>query len=412
MRKEITVNNLLKGGEKVNKSALARQYNCCWETIDRRLNPEKYRKEKKIRVYTSKLDNFKEIIDIKLEESNVPATGIYYLLKEKYNFDGKYGIVRKYVSSKKENIIKELTIRFETLKGYQSQVDWKEKLKLHDKYHNQYVISIFLIILGNSRYKYIELTLDQTQATLFRCLTNAFEYFGGTTEEILFDNMKTIVDRTKSSLNDIIINSKAEQFSKDAGFEIVTCRPYRPRTKGKVETLAKLMNRLKAFNNEFEDIEELENIVKRLNYSLNYEEKSQATNEIPNNLFQKEKEYLKPVNIDILKNYYIPEKVYKVSNESMITYKGIKYSVPIQYVGKQITVLDEDNVIHLYYNAKLIYSYNKNKKYKYNYKEKDYIDILKRSSFDYKTDQEIKEFIQHNLKSLDNIYIEKGEKNV
>ena len=411
MRKEITVNNLLKGGEKVNKSALARQYNCCWETIDRRLNPEKYRKEKKIRVYTSKLDNFKEIIDIKLEESNVPATGIYYLLKEKYNFDGKYGIVRKYVSSKKENIIKELTIRFETLKGYQSQVDWKEKLKLHDKYHNQYVISIFLIILGNSRYKYIELTLDQTQTTLFRCLTNAFEYFGGTTEEILFDNMKTIVDRTKSSLNDIIINSKAEQFSKDAGFEIVTCRPYRPRTKGKVETLAKLMNRLKAFNNEFEDIEELENIVKRLNYSLNYEEKSQATNEIPNNLFQKEKEYLKPVNIDILKNYYIPEKVYKVSNESMITYKGIKYSVPIQYVGKQITVLDEDNVIHLYYNAKLIYSYNKNKKYRYNYKEQDYIDILKNSSFDYKTEKEIKDFIEYNLKSLDNIYIEKGEKN-
>ena len=411
MRKEITVNNLLKGGEKVNKSALARQYNCCWETIDRRLNPEKYRKEKKIRVYTSKLDNFKEIIDIKLEESNVPATGIYYLLKEKYNFDGKYGIVRKYVSSKKENIIKELTIRFETLKGYQSQVDWKEKLKLHDKYHNQYVISIFLIILGNSRYKYIELTLDQTQATLFRCLTNAFEYFGGTTEEILFDNMKTIVDRTKSSLNDIIINSKAEQFSKDAGFEIVTCRPYRPRTKGKIETLAKLMNRLKAFNNEFEDIEELENIVKRLNYSLNYEEKSQATNEIPNNLFQKEKEYLKPVNIDMLKNYYIPEKVYKVSNESMITYKGIKYSVPIQYVGKQITVLDEDNVIHLYYNAKLIYSYNKNKKYRYNYKEQDYIDILKNSSFDYKTEKEIKDFIEYNLKSLDNIYIEKGEKN-
>ena len=107
------------------------------------------------------------------------------------------------------------------------------------------------------------------------------------------------------------------------------------------------MNRLKAFNNEFEDIEELENIVKRLNYLLNYEEKSQATNEIPNNLFQKEKEYLKPVKIDILKNYYIPEKVYKVSNESMITYKGIKYSVPIQYVGKQITVLDEDNVIHI-----------------------------------------------------------------
>ena len=411
MRKDITIDNLLKGGAKVNKSALARQYECCWRTIDRRLNPEKYTKEKKERLYTSKLDKFKEIIDIKLEESNVPATGIYYLLKTKYNFDGKYGIIRKYVSNKKENIVKELTIRFETIKGYQAQVDWKEKLKLQDIYGNEYLVSIFLIVLGNSRYKYIELTFDQTQATLFKCMTHAFEYFGGTTEEILFDNMKTIVDHARSSFQNVILNSKAIQYAKDAGFKIRTCLPYNPRTKGKVETLAKIMNRLKAFNKEFRDLKELDDIVKKLNYSLNYEEKSQAINEIPNDLFQKEKEYLKPVNIDILKNYYIPEKVYKVSNESMITYKGIKYSVPIQYIGKQITVLDEDNVIHLYYNAKLLYSYNKNKKYKYNYKEQDYIDILKHSSFDYKTDKEIKEFVEYNLKSLDNIYIEKGDKN-
>ena len=109
-----------------------------------------------------------------------------------------------------------------------------------------------------------------------------------------------------------------------------------------------------------------------------------------------------------MKNYYIPEKTYKVSNESMIVYHGIKYSVPIQYVGKQITVLDEDNVIHLYYNAKLIYSYNKNKKYKYNYKEKDYIEILKNSSFDKKTNKEINEFINSNLKSMDLINIERN----
>ena len=233
------------------------------------------------------------MIDSKLEENNIPATGIYFLLKTKYNFDGKYGIVRKYVASKKESIIKELTIRFETIKGYQSQVDWKEKLKLQDIYGTEYIVSIFLIVLGNSRYKYIELTFDQTQTTLFKCLTNAFNYFNGTTEEILFDNMKTIVDKTRSSLNNVIINSKAEQFSKDAGFKIRTCLPYKPRTKGKVETLAKVMNRLKAFDKEFKDIKELENVVKNLNYSLNYEEKSQATNEIPNILFQKGKRIFK-----------------------------------------------------------------------------------------------------------------------
>ena len=159
MRKDITLEKIMLGGEKVNKSALARQYGCCWETIDRRLNPDKYKKEKKVRVYTSKLDLYKNIIDEKIENNNIPSTGIYFLLKSKYNYKGKYGIVRKYVSSKKESIISNLTVRFETIKGYQSQVDWKEKVKLHDKKGNEYIISIFLIVLGNSRYKYIELML-------------------------------------------------------------------------------------------------------------------------------------------------------------------------------------------------------------------------------------------------------------
>lgn len=411
MRKDITIEKLMLGGEIVNKSELSRQYGCCWRTIDRRLNPDKYKKEKITRIYTSKLDPYKNIIDEKIENNNIPATGIYFLLKSKYGYNGKYGIVNRYVSSKKESIISNLTIRFETIKGYQSQVDWKEKVKLHDKNDNEYVISIFLIVLGNSRYKYIELTFDQTQPTLFNCLSNAFKYFGGVTEEILFDNMKTIVDRAKSDFTEVVINSKALQFAKDAGFKIVTCRAYRPRTKGKVETLAKIMNRLKAFDYEFEDSKDLKIIVEKLLYELNYEEKSQATNEIPITLFEKEKEYLKPVNFKLLENYNLPEKTYKVSNESMINYHGIKYSVPIKYVGKNISVLEEDNVIHLYYNKNLVCSYKKNSKYKYNYKETDYLDILKNSSFETSTEKDIEDFISKNLYSLDGINIDREVKN-
>ena len=233
MRKDITVEKIMLGGEKVNKSALARQYNCCWRTIDKRLNPSKYTKERKIRVYNSILNPYKDIIDEKIENNNIPATGIYFLLKNKYGYKGKYGIVNKYISEKKKKIISNLTIRFETIKGYQSQIDWKEKLKLHDVFGNLYIINIFLIVLGNSRFKYIELTFDKTQYTLFKCITNAFRYFGGTTDEILFDNMKTIVDQVRSTFNDVVINSTAMQFSKDAGFKIITCRPYRPKLKVK-----------------------------------------------------------------------------------------------------------------------------------------------------------------------------------
>jgi len=411
MRKDITIEKIMIGGIKLNKSSLARQYGCCWRTIDRRLNPEKYKIEKKNRIYKSILDPYKNIIDEKLENNNIPATGIYFLLKNKYDYKGKYGIVNKYVTSKKESIISNLTIRFETIKGYQSQVDWKEKMKLHDALGNEYIVSIFLIVLGNSRYKYIELTFDQTQQTLFRCMINAFRYFGGTTNEILFDNMKTIVDQVKSNYTQVVLNTKAVQFSKDAGFKIITCRPYRPRTKGKVETLAKIMNRLKAYDYEFDNLDNLELVVEQLNYELNYEEKSQATNEIPKILYEKEKEYLIPVNYELLESYCSTQRQYKVSNESMITYCGIKYSVPIQYVGKQLTVIDNDNVINIYYNSNLVNSYQKYPNFKYNYKEKDYIEILKHSSFNTKTEAEINDYIIKNIYSLDGINIEKEEKN-
>ena len=101
MRKDITLEKIMLGGEKINKSALARQYGCCWETIDRRLNPDKYKKERKKRIYTSILDQYKQIIDDKIENNNIPATGIYFLLKTKYGYKGKYGIIRKLLYSRK-----------------------------------------------------------------------------------------------------------------------------------------------------------------------------------------------------------------------------------------------------------------------------------------------------------------------
>ena len=48
-RKDIVTENLMNGCVKINKSALVRQCGCCWETIDRRLNPEKYKYKRKTR---------------------------------------------------------------------------------------------------------------------------------------------------------------------------------------------------------------------------------------------------------------------------------------------------------------------------------------------------------------------------
>ena len=129
----------------------------------------------------------------------------------------------------------------------QCQIDWKEELTLINRRGDPVTVNIFLAILGYSRLKYIELTTDKTQPTLFRCLTNAIKFFGGTPQEMLFDNMKTVVDQSRTQFQEPVYNDTFYQFSKDAGFIPKSCIAYRPKTKGKVEVVAKLMNRLKAY---------------------------------------------------------------------------------------------------------------------------------------------------------------------
>ena len=46
--------------------------------------------------------------------------------------------------------------------------------------------------------KYITLTWDRKQDTLFECLKDAFEYTEGVPKEIWFDNMRTVVDRPRT----------------------------------------------------------------------------------------------------------------------------------------------------------------------------------------------------------------------
>lgn len=60
-------------------------------------------------------------------------------------------------------------------------------------------VNIFLVLLGYSRYKYLMLTTDRSQPTVFkRGGLNSFKYFDGVPKEILFDNMRTIVDQSRT----------------------------------------------------------------------------------------------------------------------------------------------------------------------------------------------------------------------
>src|SRR5262249_35025665 len=64
---------------------------------------------------------------------------------------------------------------------------------------------------------------------LLDCHRQAFDYLGGWPRVILYDNMKQVrVGPGK-------FNESFLDFARHYGFSVKTCRPYRPRTKGKVE---------------------------------------------------------------------------------------------------------------------------------------------------------------------------------
>ena len=384
----------------INKSEVARRFNCSINTVNKYLKKQEDKEVK--REYASKLDNFKGIIIEKVDDYSANGRAVFNFIKDK-GYTGSYGIVSKFIKEHKQEEKNKATMRFETTPGFQAQVDWKENFKIINKDGKEFEINIFLMILGYSRYKYIELTLDRTQDTLFECILHACREFGGVPHEILFDNMATVVDRLSSTYRTIVINKKFAQFGKDVGFVINTCRPYRPQTKGKIECVAKLMDRLRVYNKEFTTIEELDEIVKTLMKEINNEDINFV--EKPVDRLKEEQKYLSSMpSIDCISQYFRQNKGYKVSKESMITYKKHKYSVPIKYIGEYLTVKENEDILNIYYTTDLIVSHKISGKY-LNYKKEHVHEILKSDAMKNGSDEKIDKYIEENLSKMD-IFLE------
>ena len=176
MRKDI-LNAIIQMGEVknlINKSEIARRFNCSINTVNKYLNIQENNKTP--RKYSSKLDDFKGIVIEKVDDYSANGRSIFNFIKDK-GFTGSYGTVSKFIKEHKQEEQNKATMRFETTPGFQAQVDWKENFKIINKDGKEFEINIFLMILGYSRYKYIELTLDKTQDTLFECIIHACNAF-------------------------------------------------------------------------------------------------------------------------------------------------------------------------------------------------------------------------------------------
>lgn len=362
----------------LNYSRIARQYNCNRKTVRRFFeNKGKIPIPRKKRAYNSILDSFKDIVVEKVDEGST-AISIYHFLKKK-GYIGSYATIRDFCRKHRRSKQQQAVIRFETNPGLQAQVDWKENFKLKNKYNDEFEINIFLVVLGYSRYKYLMLTTDKAQTTVFKGLIESFKYFGGVPSEILFDNMRTIVDVSRTQYGKPVYNERFYEFSKDMGFKAKSCMAYRPQTKGKVESVARLMNRLTVYNGEFETMDDLNVIVQGFNKELNLEI-SQATGKSPGDLLKDEQKYLNPIpNKNVYEDYLNQNaNQRKVSPEALVNIAGKRYSVPPQYINKKVFYQIENNTISIFDDMNILICTHQISDRLYNFAPDHYRKIAKR----------------------------------
>jgi transposase len=159
----------------------------------------------------------------------IPATVLYREIVER-GYRGGQSQLRAFMRTLRPTLPADPVVRFETAMGEQLQVDWVEFRKGAAPLH------AFCATLGYSRASYVEFVSDMKVATLIASHERAFAAFGGVPRRILYDNMKTVVlERDVYGEGQHRYHAGFLDYAGHCGFIIKLCRPYRAKTKGKVE---------------------------------------------------------------------------------------------------------------------------------------------------------------------------------
>ena len=226
----VEIEILKKHGMSLRK--IAAEVGCAVNTVRRHLLGDSLPRYRRNKPRATKLAAFQQYLRDRQAAAKpawIPAT---VLLREivAIGYTGSHSQLRAYMRSLKPTLPEDPVVRFETEPGEQMQVDWVEFRK------GKNPLYAFCATLGFSRVSYVEFVTDMKVETLIACHQQAFEAFGGVTRRVLYDNMKTVViERDARGEGEHRFHAGFLDYVHHCGFVIKLCRPYRARTKGKVE---------------------------------------------------------------------------------------------------------------------------------------------------------------------------------
>jgi transposase len=278
----------------------------------------------------SKLDPYKEYVKERYESCALSAVRLLEELRP-MGYTGSVIVLRRYLRSlrpRRERAAK-LTVRYETPPGKQGQADWGYCGRFADAAGKLISIYAFVVVLSFSRMMFVRFTTSMKLAELIRCHLEAFTYFGGWPEQMLYDNMKQ-VRLGPEQWNPLFLD-----FANHYGFVPKTHRIRRPRTKGKVERMVDYLKDNFLNGRSFDDLEALNaQVMHWLNATANVRIHA-TTGEQPVVLWRQEP----IVALSSVAPYQIVDYLPRKADwESFVHFERRRYSVPPEYAGKPLLV--------------------------------------------------------------------------
>lgn len=250
------------------------------------------------------------------------------------------------------------SVRFETAPGEQMQIDFGEKtvqiagqpVKVH----------LLGAVLGFSRRIFVKAFLRQSGDDWREGIAEAFRHFGGVPRTVLGDNAKALVVARDPVAQTVTFHPAYLQFCRDWDVLPRACRPFRARTKGKIESGVKYVKRNALAGRSFESFAALEQHLVRWMVDVDRRVHG-TTHEVPMVRFEREeKAALRP-----LPARPLPSREQRlrrvVAHDAFVDVETIRYSVPHRLVRDRVEVLVGETTVKVFHGTELVATHTRSK---------------------------------------------------
>jgi len=231
--------------------------------------------------------------------------------------------------------------------GKQAQVDFGE-FNMITEGETRRKVYFFGMVLSRSRHKFFHFQLSPfTALDTVRAHEEAFEYFGGIPQQIVYDQDKVLlVDENKGEL---ILTEAFRAYVTQRRFSTYFCRKADPQSKGKVENIIKYIKTNFLKNRKFTEIGLLNRQAKAWLERTGNGAIHGSTHKIPAEELKAEQPHL--AQFFPLDQSKAPLKSYRLRKDNTISFKGNFYSVPqgtYQGQGTEVLVSIEEEELVIY----------------------------------------------------------------